>query len=82
MLWRSFYWMRSDGQNGSAVGRQGKLATYACRCIENELLMMFRSREKTSREVSLFESIGTDKEGNEINLLDAGKGSRRMWWSR
>ena len=47
-----------------------RLATYACRCIENELLMCFRSRKKTSREVSLYEPIGTDKEGNEIHLLD------------
>ena len=55
---------------------KGRLATYACRCIENELLMMFRSRKKTSREVSLFESIGTDKEGNEINLLDVVEGQQ------
>lgn len=47
-----------------------RLATYACRCIENELLMYLRSRKKTSREVSLYEPIGTDKEGNEIHLLD------------
>lgn len=38
--------------------------------IANELLMMFRSRKKHSREVSLYEPIGTDKEGNEISLLD------------
>lgn len=47
-----------------------KLATYAARCIENELLMMFRARRKTSREVSLYEPIGTDTEGNEVSLLD------------
>lgn len=50
--------------------RQIKLATYAARCIDNELLMYFRSKKKTSREVSLYEPIGTDKEGNQINLLD------------
>lgn len=50
--------------------RKGRLATYACRCIENELLMMLRSKKKTSREISLYEPIGTDKEGNEISLLD------------
>ena len=55
---------------------KGRLATYACRCIENELLMMFRSQKKTSREVSLFESIGMDKEGNEINLLDVMEGQQ------
>ena len=49
---------------------KGHLATYACRCIDNELLMMLRSKKKSSREVSLYEPIGTDKEGNEINLLD------------
>lgn len=47
-----------------------RLATYAARCIENELLMMLRGKKKTSREVSLYEPIGTDKEGNEIHLLD------------
>ncbi len=47
-----------------------RLATYAARCIDNELLMHFRSKKKTAREVSLYEPIGTDKEGNEINLID------------
>lgn len=50
--------------------RQIKLATYAARCIDNELLMYFRGKKKTSREVSLYEPIGTDKEGNQISLLD------------
>lgn len=49
---------------------KGRLSTYAARCIENELLMFFRSRKKLSREVSYYEPIGTDKEGNEISLLD------------
>lgn len=53
-----------DGTKGS------KLATYAARCIDNELLMMLRARRKTARDVSLYEPIGTDKEGNEISLLD------------
>ncbi|HIY18902.1 MAG TPA: RNA polymerase sporulation sigma factor SigK [Candidatus Blautia avistercoris] len=47
-----------------------RLSTYAARCIDNELLMMLRSRKKRSREISLYEPIGTDKEGNEISLLD------------
>lgn len=47
-----------------------RLATYAAKCIDNELLMMFRARKKLSREISLYEPIGTDKEGNEINLLE------------
>jgi len=50
--------------------KNSKLATYAAKCIDNELLMMFRNRKKTSREVSIYEPIGTDKEGNEISLLD------------
>lgn len=49
---------------------RGKLSTYASRCIDNELLMLLRSRKKNAREVSLYDPIGTDKEGNEINLLD------------
>ena len=54
--------------------RGNRLATYAARCIDNELLMMLRMRKKTSREVSLYEPIGMDKEGNEINLLDIIEG--------
>ncbi len=49
---------------------RGRLATYACRCVENELLMMLRSKKKSSREVSLYEPVGTDKEGNEIQIYD------------
>ena len=52
------------------VSKGSRLATYAARCIDNELLILLRSKKKTSREVSLYEPIGTDKEGNEINLLD------------
>ena len=47
-----------------------RLATYAARCIDNELLMHFRAKKKTAKEVSLYEPIGTDKEGNQIQLLD------------
>lgn len=47
-----------------------KLSSYASKCIENELLMMLRGRKKKAREVSLYEPIGMDKEGNEISLLD------------
>lgn len=50
--------------------RGSRLATYAARCIDNELLMYLRSKRKTSREVSLYEPVGTDKEGNQIRLLD------------
>ena len=47
-----------------------RLGTYAAKCIENELLMYFRAKKKLQREVSIQEPIGTDKEGNEIHLLD------------
>ncbi|MEE1031248.1 MAG: RNA polymerase sporulation sigma factor SigK [Ruminococcus sp.] len=57
------------------VTKGSRLATYAARCIDNELLMMLRSRKKSSREVSLYEPIGTDKEGNEIHLLDIIEGN-------
>lgn len=50
--------------------RNTRLATYACRCIENEILMMLRSKRGSSRETSLYEPIGTDREGNEIRLYD------------
>lgn len=52
------------------IEKGSRLVTYASRCIENELLMMLRQERKCSREFSLYEPIGTDKEGNEINLLD------------
>lgn len=47
-----------------------RLATYAARCIDNEILMTIRSDKKVKSEVSLQEPIGVDKEGNEISLID------------
>ena len=47
-----------------------KLATYAARCIDNEILMLFRSTKKMRNDVSLYDPIGFDKEGNEIRLID------------
>ena len=47
-----------------------RLGTYAARCIENEILMHLRAKKKISREISLYEPIGTDREGNEIQLFD------------
>ncbi|MFQ9510387.1 MAG: RNA polymerase sporulation sigma factor SigK [Lachnospiraceae bacterium] len=47
-----------------------RLATYAAKCIDNEILMMLRAEKKLNREVSLYQKIGVDKEGNEVNLLD------------
>ena len=50
--------------------KNNRLGTYAARCIENEILMLLRSKRKLSREISLYEPIGTDHEGNEIQLYD------------
>ena len=50
--------------------KASRLSTYAARCIDNELLMLLRSKKKSNREVSLYDPIGTYKEGNEISLLD------------
>ncbi|MDU1320571.1 RNA polymerase sporulation sigma factor SigK [Clostridium sporogenes] len=47
-----------------------RLATYAARCIENEILMLIRNNKKTKGEVYLQDPIGVDKEGNEISLMD------------
>lgn len=47
-----------------------RFATYAIRCIENELLMYFRKNKKRKTEVSLYEPIGTDKEGKQIHLME------------
>jgi len=47
-----------------------RLATYAARCIENEILMLIRNNKKTKGEIYLQDPIGIDKEGNEISLMD------------
>ena len=50
-----------------------RITTYAARCIQNEILMYYRSTKKENTDVSLNDSIGYDKEGNEINLIDVLK---------
>lgn len=52
------------------VSKGTRLATYAARCIENEILMLIRNNKKTKGEVYLQDPIGVDKEGNEISLMD------------
>ena len=47
-----------------------RLATYAARCVDNEILMLMRTQKKTQGDVSLSETIGVDKEGNQIMLID------------
>lgn len=50
-----------------------KITTYAARCVQNEILMHFRANKKTNGDVSLSDSIGYDKEGNEVSLIDVLK---------
>ena len=52
------------------VDKGNRLAAYASKCIDNEILMYLRSKKKTNKEVSLYEPLGTDREGNEIQLYD------------
>ena len=56
--------------NTYSSGKSTRLATYAAKCIENEILMSIRASKRVSREVSLSLPIGADKDGNEINLND------------
>lgn len=58
------------GINTYNADKGTRLATYAARCIENEILMYLRSLKKSRGEVSMYDPIGTDKEGNSINLID------------
>lgn len=53
--------------------KQVKITTYCAKCIENEILMFFRANNKNLKNVSLNESIGFDKDGNEITILDVLK---------
>ena len=62
------------------LDKGGRLVTYAARCIENELLMMLRQEKKILREVSLYEPIGTDQEGNTSVFLILFLRMRRRWW--
>ena len=55
------------------LNKKVKLTTYAARCIENEILMHLRSNKKHLNNVSLNDSVGFDKDGNEINLIDVIK---------
>ena len=52
------------------VDKGSRLATYAARCVDNEILMLLRAGKKRAKEVSLFEPIGTDKDGETVSLVD------------
>lgn len=76
-IWRDMDDLISIGTIGLIKGistfdrKKGtRLATYAARCIENEILMTIRSNKKIRTEISLQDTIGMDKEGNEISLID------------
>ena len=56
--------------NTFKTDRGSRLATYAAKCVENEILMLFRAGKKFSREVSIYDPIGTDKDGETVSLLD------------
>ena len=56
--------------NSFDCDKGNRFATYAAKCIENEILMYFRNNKKRSRDVSIYGPIGIDKEGNEITIID------------
>lgn len=58
------------GIDSFSNSKNTKLNTYVARCIENEILMHFRNNKKRSKDISINESVGYDKEGNEITILD------------
>ena len=58
------------GVDSFSGSKNTKLNTYVARCIENEILMYFRNNKKRSKDISINESVGYDKEGNEITILD------------
>lgn len=81
---KKYYSLESDSDELISVGTVGlikaintfddtkgvRLATYASRCIDNEILMYFRNRKKTVLDISLDEPIETDSEGNPLTLID------------
>lgn len=53
-----------------SIEKKVKLTTYAAKCCENEILMFFRNNKKNSKNISIYDGISYDKEGNEITILD------------
>ncbi len=58
------------GINTFSTNKKTRLSTYVAKCIHNEILMVLRAKKHLPSEVSLSESIGSDKEGNEVTLMD------------
>lgn len=65
------------GINTYKRNKNVKITTYAAKCIENEILMYFRSNKKYMNNVSLDDKVGYDKDGNEISLIDIIKSERK-----
>ncbi len=61
------------GVDSYSLAKGTKITTYCARCIENEILMYFRSNNKNEKNISLNDPIGFDKEGNEITIMDVLK---------
>ena len=59
-----------------SLDKSVRLTTYCARCIQNEILMYYRSNNKNNKNISINESIGYDKEGNEITILDILKSEK------
>ena len=59
-------------------GKGTKFATYASRCIENEILMYFRQKKKSMQDVSISDPIDVDKDGNSITLMDIVQGDENI----
>ena len=66
------------GVDSFSKSKGTKITTYCARCIENEILMYFRSNNKTFKNISINEPVGFDKEGNEITILDVLKSQRSL----
>ncbi len=64
------------GVDTFSLERKVKITTYCARCIENEILMYFRSNNKYNKDISINEAVGFDKDGNEIAILDVLKAQK------
>ena len=83
-IMKKYYTQTSDQEDLISIGTIGlikgiatvdsskgaRLATYAARCIENEILMYFRNQKKTAQDVFISDPIDTDKDGNALTLID------------
>ena len=61
-----------------SMSKNVRLTTYCARCIQNEILMYYRSNNKYNKNISINESIGYDKDGNEITIVDVLKSEKPL----